>query len=461
MDKATPSVNKTILLVATLATHFFNPFMGAAVNVALKKIGTDLSMSAVGLSWVTMSYLLASVMFLVPFGRLGDTWGRTKMFLYGTIFFAITTFLCAFVPNSTLLITGRFLQGIASAMMTGSLMAIVISAFPPEQRGKVIGLNVSAVYIGSSLAPMIGGLITDALTWRSLFLINASASTLIAVLIIWKLNREWSEIVKEKFDFKGTLLYMISISMLMYGLSKLPELPAILLSLAGIAGLIIFTKVELKIQSPVLNIRLFAGNRVFVLSNLSAIINYAATFSVSFMLSLYLQYVKGMQAREAGLVLVAQPILMAIVASFSGRLSDRKNPRVLAALGMGISAFGLLILSFISSNTTTIYILSGLVVLGIGFGLFSSPNTNVVMGSVDKRVYGTASAILGTMRTSGMMFSMAIASLTIHWFLGESQINATNLPQLISSTKIVFAAFTLLCFMGVYTSLVKEKKLRT
>ncbi len=451
-------VNPTILLVASMATHFFNPFMGAAVNIALKKIGTDFSMSAVGLSWVSMSYLLASVIFLVPFGKLGDTWGRTKMFLYGTILFAIFTLSCAFVPNSTVLIIMRFMQGIAAAMMTSTLMAVVISAFPPEKRGKVIGLNVSSVYIGSSLAPILGGVITDALSWRGLFLINASASTLIAILVIWKLNKELSEPVREKFDFKGAFMYMVSISMLMYGLSKLPEQHAIILTLAGLAGLFVFAKGELKTQFPVLNIRLFTENRVFALSNLSALINYAATFSISFMLSLYLQYAKGMEAREAGLVLVAQPVLMAIVASFSGRLSDKKNPRVLAAIGMAISSLGLLILSFIGSDTSIAYIFFGLTVLGIGFGLFSSPNTNVVMGSVDKKIYGTASAMLGTMRNTGMMFSMAIASLTIHWFLGESQINSSNIPQLITSTKIVFTVFTVLCFAGIFSSLAKVKK---
>jgi MFS family permease len=335
-------------------------------------------------------------------------------------------------------------------------MAIVISAFPPEKRGKVIGLNVSSVYVGSSLAPMIGGIITDALSWRSLFLINATASSLIAILIIWKLNKEWSQTIKEKFDFKGTLLYMLSISMLMYGCSKIPDTYAIILTLGGLAGLFVFAKVELKTQFPILNIRLFTENRVFALSNLSALINYAATFSISFMLSLYLQYVKGMQAREAGMVLVAQPIFMAIVASFSGRLSDKKDPRILTAIGMGISVLGLFMLSFISADTTTIYILVALGVLGFGFGLFSSPNTNVAMGSVDKKVYGTASAVLGTMRSTGMMFSMAIASLTIHLMLGESQINSSNIPQLITSTKIVFAVFTVLCAFGVYTSLARK-----
>ena len=212
-------VNTTLLMLATMATHFFNPFMGAAVNIALKKIGSDFAMSAVQLSWVSMSYLLANAVFLVPFGRLGDIWGKTKMFLYGTIFFALVTFLCAFVPNSSFLIAMRFAQGIASAMMSATLMALVISAFPPEKRGRVIGLNVSSVYLGSSLAPMIGGFLTDALSWRSIFIINAIASILIAALIIFKLNREWSSTVKEKFDWRGSFLYMISISMLMYVLS--------------------------------------------------------------------------------------------------------------------------------------------------------------------------------------------------------------------------------------------------
>jgi len=206
-----------------------------------------------------------------------------------------------------------------------------------------------------------------------------------------------------------------------------------------------------------LNMRLFSQNRVFALSNLSALINYAATFAISFMLSLYLQYAKGMEAREAGMILIAQPTLMAIMASFSGRLSDKMNPRILAALGMGISTIGLFILSFISQETSIGYIIFGLIVLGFGFGLFSSPNTNVVMSSVDKKIYGTASAILATMRSTGMMFSMAIAALSMHLFLGNAKINIQNVPDFISSTKVVFVIFTLLCFVGVFLSLMKKK----
>lgn len=450
-------VNKTVLLIVTMSANFFNPFMGAAVNVALKKIGADFSMSAVGLSWISMSYLLAAAVFLVPLGKLGDTFGRTKLFLYGNILFAIFTLLCGFSTNASMLIVLRFFQGLAAAMMTATAMALVISAFPPNQRGKVIGLNVSAVYVGSSIAPMIGGLLTDTVGWRSIFFINAFTSTVLSLIIVWKLRQEWSETVREKFDIKGSLIYMIAVSMLMIGFSNLPNRYAIFATIAGLFGLYLFVKVEQRTTFPVLDMKLFSRNRVFAFSNLSALINYAATFALSFMLSLYLQYVKGMEAREAGLVLIAQPVMMAIMASFSGRLSDRKDARMLAAMGMGLSAIGLLILSFISVDTSILYLVIGLIILGTGFGLFSSPNTNVIMSSVDKKIYGTASATLATMRNTGMMVSMAIASLTIHLTLGNAAIDEHNMPQFVLSTKIVFIIFTVLCFAGVFTSLVKNK----
>ena len=451
------NANRSILLLATMSSHFLNPFMGSAVNIALKQIGTDFSMSAVGLSWVTMSYLLSGAVFLVPFGKIGDMIGRRKIFLFGTLLFAITTLLCGFSTDASSLIIFRLLQGISSAMMISTNMALIISAFPPEERGKVIGLNVTSVYVGSSVAPVIGGLLTDSMGWRSIFYINGIAALCIAWLIIWKIQKEMPNPIKERFDFKGSLIYMLSISALMYGFSKLPSPHAIALTIAGVLGLLLFMRSQLKTETPMLNMRLFSQNRVFALSNLSALINYAATFAISFMLSLYLQYAKGMEAREAGMILIAQPTLMAIVASFSGRLSDKMNPRILAALGMGISTIGLFILSFISQETSIGYIIFGLIVLGFGFGLFSSPNTNVVMSSVDKKIYGTASAILATMRSTGMMFSMAIAALSMHLFLGNAKINIQNVPDFISSTKVVFVIFTLLCFVGVFLSLIKKK----
>jgi MFS family permease len=406
-----------------------------------------------------MSYLLATYVFLVPFGKISDRLGRVKMFLYSNILFALSALFCAFSFSSEMLIIGRLFQGIAAAGIFATNMAIVISAFEPHERGKMIGLNVMAVYVGLSISPVLGGILTSSWGWRSLFFINAGAVLLIIFLVITKIKAEWIVPSNAKFDFKGTLIYMVSISGLMYGFSHLPSTEAILLTLSGIVGIIIFVKYELKYPNPVFEMQLLFKNKLFAFSNLSAFINYAATFAITFVLSLYLQYVKGLSPKDAGLILIAQPVVMAIVASFSGKLSDTKDPRILASLGMGISAAGLLMLSFVSKDTNYSYIIISLLVLGFGFGMFSSPNTNSIMSSVEKRFLGLASATVATMRTTGMMFSMAVAALSVHVFLGDAKINDGNMHSFMLSMKAVIIAFTFLCIIGVFTSLVGRKNM--
>ena len=458
--KTNNEVNKVVLMAVTMTSSFLNPFMGAAVNIALPRISGEFSMDAVSMSWVTMAYLLASAVFLVPLGKVGDMWGRKKLFLYGNIFFTLATLMCAVSFSGYFLISSRLLQGISSAMMNCTNMAIVISAFPPQERGKVIGLNVSAVYLGLSAAPILGGLLTQSLGWRSLFFINATASFFIVFAIYFKIKAEWIEAKNEKFDWLGTLIYMPSMTALMYGFSKLPSPLAIFFTVAGVAGLVAFVFVEFKNPFPVLNMKLFFQNKIFASSNLSAFINYAATFAVTFVLSLYLQYAKHLTPKEAGMVLITQPVLMALVAVFSGRLSDKINPRWLASSGMAISVIGLLMLAFIERETTQTYIVTALAVLGFGFGLFSSPNTNMVMSSVERKFYGVASATVSTMRTTGMMFSMAIASLSVHVFVGKQQINDTNIESFIHSSQVIFMVFTMLCIVGVFSSFVGKKEIK-
>ncbi len=459
INKESGEVNKVVLMAVTMTSNFFNPLMGAAVNIALPKISGDLSLDAVAMSWVTMAYLLTSAVFLVPLGKIADICGRKKLFLYGNTFLTLASFLCAVAPSGAFLISARLLQGIGSAMMFSTSMAIVISAFPPQDRGKVIGLNVSAVYVGLSAAPVLGGLLTEMLGWRSLFYINATVFSIMSMVIFYKIKAEWIEAENEKFDWNGTIIYMLSMTSLMYGFSKLPDTKAIILTLSGIVGLFIFVKVEIKNPFPVLNMKLFIENKVFASSNLSAFINYAATFAVSFVLSLYLQYAKHLSPKEAGMVLITQPVLMALIAIYSGRLSDKINPRWLASCGMAISVVGLFLLAFLEVDTSLSFIIFALAILGLGFGLFSSPNTNMVMSSVERRFYGVASATVSTMRTTGMMFSMAIASLSVHVFVGNQKINDSNIDRFIHSSKLIFLVFTLLCIAGVFSSLVGKKEL--
>jgi len=239
----------------------------------------------------------------------------------------------------------------------------------------------------------------------------------------------------------------------MYGFSKMPDTIALVMTAVGLIGLYFFIRMELKLTFPVLDVKMFRDNSVYGLSNLSAFINYAATFAVSFVLSLYLQYAKHLTPRETGMLLMMQPVLMALVSVFSGRLSDRFNPKWLASSGMAISVIGLSMLAFLTIDSSNAYILTALGVLGFGFGLFSSPNTNVVMSSVENRHYGVASATLATMRNLGMMFSMAIASLSVHMFIGNRQLGDATITDFMHSSKMIFLLFSVLCLLGVFTSL--------
>jgi MFS family permease len=244
----------------------------------------------------------------------------------------------------------------------------------------------------------------------------------------------------------------------MYGFSKLPGSLALALTIAGVLGLIVFIAWELREKTPVLDIGLFRNNRIFAFSNLAALINYAATFGITFILSLYLQNVKGLNPRDAGLILITQPIVMALVALVSGKLSDRIDSRILSSTGMAIIVAGLISLVFLTTETSHTYLVITLLVLGFGFGMFSSPNTNSVMSSVEKRFLGTASATLGTMRLTGQMFSMAIAAMAIHLFIGNAPISTASIPGFMQSVRVVFIAFAVLCFLGVFASLARGKK---
>jgi len=452
--------NKTVILVVTMVTSFFTPFLGSAVSIALPKITHELSLNSVFMSWVMMSYLLTSAIFLVPFGKLSDMIGRKKMFLMGNIVLTIASLLCALANSGTMLITYRLIQGIGSAMIFSSSMAIVTSAYPPHERGKAIGLNVTAVYLGLSASPLIGGLLTDSLGWRSIFYLNVVAGILIILGILLKMKTEWAEARHEKFDFAGAIIYVISITALMYGFSKLPREYAIILTLTGIAGFIIFVMIEKWTRFPVLNLQLFGQNKVFAFSNLAALINYSATFAVTFILSLYLQYIKGLGAREAGLLLISQPAVMAIAASVSGKLSDKYDSGLLSSIGMTIIVIGITLLIFLDVNTSYTYLIISLLILGLGFGIFSSPNTNAVMGSVDKKFLGIASATVATMRLSGQMISMATAAMIIHVFIGNEKIAPENFHLFIRSINISFIVFAVLCVFGVFASLVRGKNVR-
>ncbi len=448
-------MNKKIILLITTLSSFLAPFMASSVFIGLPSIGSEFSMDAILLSWVSSSYLLAAAIFLVPFGRIADIYGRKKIFKYGILIDIITSLLLVFSFNEMELILLRLLQGIGAAMVFGTGMAILTSVYPPGERGKALGINVAGVYTGLSLGPVIGGFLTQHFGWRSIFISYIPLELIIIVLTLWKVDGEWTDAKGEKLDIAGSMIYGFSLAALMYGFSLLPETKGVWLILVSVIGLAVFFKLELRVKNPVIDMKLFKNNIVFTFSILTALINYSATFAVTFFLSLYLQYVKGFNSEQAGLILVAQPVIMAVFSPFAGRLSDRIEPRIVASIGMAFTTMGLLFLSFLNENTALLLIVGSLILLGLGFALFSSPNTNAVMSSVEKRFYGVASAALGTMRLIGQMLSMGIAMIIFAIFMGRVEITPEYYLPFLKSMNIAFIIFSVLCFAGIFASLAR------
>ncbi|MGA3084897.1 MAG: MFS transporter [Thermodesulfobacteriota bacterium] len=450
------AVKRTVLTIACLSA-FIVPFIGSSVNIALPTIGKEFKIDAVTLGWVPTSYLLASAMFLLPFGRIADIYGRKKIFLAGTVIYTIGSLFCALSLSGLMLIACCVIQGIGSAMTFGTSMAILTSVFPTEERGRAIGITTASVYSGLSLGPFLGGFLTQHLGWRSVFYFNVPFGLMVIVLVLWQLKGEWAEARGERVDLPGSIVYALTLLLVMYGLSLLPAGSGIGLIGVGAIGVIGFFFLEARNSSPILNVQIFRHNPVFTFSNLAAFIHYSSTFAVTFLMSLYLQYIKGLNAQSAGIILISQPLMMTAFSPLAGRLSDRIEPKVIASLGMACTCAAIFLLSFIGNKTGLPYIIFTLLSLGFGFALFSSPNTNAVMSSVEKHDYGVASGTMGTMRLIGQMFSMGMAMMIFSMVIGKVSITPFLYPLFLRSLKIALVINGSLCFIGIFLSLARGK----
>jgi MFS family permease len=371
--------------------------------------------------------------------------------------FSIGNVLCGLSPSAFFLILSRTLSGLGSAMIFGTSMAILTAVFQPHERGKAFGINTAVVYFALASGPFLGGMIIEYWNWQSLFFITGILGALVLVYGIFCLKDEWIESKGETFDYLGSIIYAIGLFSLIFGFSRLPETSAFLLIIMGFSAFTGFVLYELRHRQPVFNVRIFSGNKIFGLSSVSALINYASTSAVAFMMSLYLQYVRGFDARDAGLILISQAIVQSLVSLYAGRLSDKFNPSMLATSGMGIIVAGLAGFIFITISTPVWLLIALLVVLGAGFGLFSSPNTNVIMGSVEKKYLGQASATMGTMRLTGQAFSMGIAAMAISLFVGNKVITPELIPNFMKSLHVTFLICAVLCIAGTYASSFRTK----
>jgi EmrB/QacA subfamily drug resistance transporter len=420
--------------------YLIAPLGMAAVNVAIPSLAQDLAASAVKIGWLPTVYILSSVAFMLPAGKLADIYGRKKVYVLGLTLNAATALFSSLVSDIDWLLFWRFMQGVAGAMIFGTGIAIVGSVVPANRRGRALGIVASCVYVGLTLAPAVGGILTETLGWRSVFYFQVPLVIGLVLFVQLALKGEWKQDNASRFDFKGSALFMLFTASFVYGLSKPTELiglTALLLS--------VFFLHQSKSSKPLIRVQLFKESRVFSLSLTTSFFMYSSNFAILFLLSLYLQYVQNYTPSEAGTILLVQAFAMAILAPFAGKLADRFEPRLVATAGCFIVAIGFVALNQLSETTSAEFITLALVLNGIGFGLFSTPNNSAIMGSVDKQEVGVASASMNLSRTVGNLFGMSLVNLMIHHFIGNVQISSSMKPELMLT--ILSALQVSLCFV--------------
>jgi len=424
------------------------------VTLAIPDISETYQASASLMGWVVNSFLLTSALFLLPFGRLADIVGRKKLFIPGLLLFCVFTYLCAFARTVEIFILFRVLQGISTALIFSTATALLASAYPPEERGKVLGISIAVVYFGLSIGPAAGGFLIFSFGWTSIFLTSATLCLIFFLLAAIAMKGDWTGDKGKPFDWKGSIIYMVGLAAFLYGLSSLSEHWTFgLIMLGGLLLLFFFVRHELRSEHPLLPLRLLSKNRVFAFCSMATLCNYSATFAKTFLMSIYLQSVLNFDSRAAGIVLLVQPIVMALIAPYAGSLSDRVDPKKLSPWGMAISTISLIIFSFLGINTPVYLIVAVLIFGGIGFGLFSSPTSNSIMGSVDKEMYGMASSALASLRMIGQSISMALAALVLGSVVGSVQLALVPPEQLLTAIRVAFAIFSVICLLGVVSLL--------
>ena len=400
------------LLALTSVGAFMAPLDGSIVSVALPVMGKDLHLSFTAAVWVSAAFLLTTAVLLIPAGRLADQHGRVRYYLIGIAIFTVASVMCAVSMNDTWLIVSRIIQGAGAAFMGATSAAIVTAVFPPNERGRALGINVMAVYIGLTVGPPLGGFIVDAVGWRWIFLINLPVGIIVLLWGWFMLPRSESE-GGPRLDWVGSLLLGAFLVCLLVPLTFSVQWgwgsPATIGLLAlSVASFVAFVVHERRVESPILNLDLVLKNRLFAAANTAALLNYMALYGIGLLTAIFLELVQGRSASLSGWLLLSQPLLMAALSPLSGRLSDRIGSRVLATGGMVAIAGGMVLLAFISATAPLWHVAGALVVVGLGMAAFSAPNTSAVMGSVRRDQLSQASAFLSTMRTSGQALSVAL-----------------------------------------------------
>jgi EmrB/QacA subfamily drug resistance transporter len=449
--------NWWVLVTVGLGT-FMSALDGSVVNTLLPVLGRALGTSVAGIEWVTTVYLLVISGLLLSVGRAGDLFGHKRFYLAGFVVFVVGSALCGLARSAGLLIALRALQALGASMLMATGPAILTRSFPMTMRGRALGALGTFTYLGLTVGPSFGGWLAGAYGWPSVFYINVPVGVVAILLAMRSVADDRAERREESFDFMGAALFTIGLVALLVALNQghawgWTSALTVGLIVASAAVLVLFVRAELHRDDPMLDLSLFRG-RVFSAATASALLNYACVYSVLFVLPFLLIQGRGLSASEAGVVLTAQPIVMAVVAPVSGTMSDRLGSRGLATAGMLVLGIGLVLLALLVTHASLGAIAGALAVVGLGVGTFVSPNNSALMGAAPMHRQGIASGVLATARNVGMVLGVGFAGAVFTTVLSRASTPATGLP---AAVKASLLAAAVLAAVGTVLSALRPK----
>ena len=447
---------ETYIILISFLTSFFGVFLSNGIIIGVPAIAKDFAMNNVIQNWIPTIFFLVMAVFTVPAGQISGKFGVKKSLLIGVAVFLIGSVGAALSFSTESFMLFRIIQGASVAFVNVSAMAMVVSAVKPQNRGKALGFTVTGVYLATSLSPVICGFLVYNLGWRSIFYVVIPFLVLCIIVMILKIPQEWKTYEHDAIDKFGSVLYAIGILLFIYGFTNLINETGVILTVIGIILLVVFAAWELRQTSPVFNMKLFKNTK-FTSSNIAALCSYLAIMVVTTILNYHFQYVRGWNAQTAGLILIVTPIIMAILAPNTGKLSDRIHPQKLAAAGMAIASVALFILVFLSKDMPVYIVVLAMILQGIGMGLFSSPNMNAIMSSVPPKDAPTASASQATMRTIGQTMSLGLLTLIFALVMGNLPLSTQYADMIVQASQTICTISMCACILSIFASLVGIK----
>ncbi len=447
-----------IILFAVCAAQFLMPFMVAGVNSVLPDMGESTGASAHELSLVSTYYILGLVVAQLTAGRMGDIWGRRKIFLLGAALFAVTNICIGFLDNIHIIQFLRMFQGLGAAMFSATGLGILAVAAPQGKRNQYIAYSATCIYVGIACGPPVAGFIGEHLGWNWLFWGTGSAGVLTWSFMRFAVHEEWREAQGEPFNWKDAFIYALGMGSIALGSSVLKNstLGGGVLMLVGGCLVALYVWQELRADYPLLDVRLLMQNRVFALSALAAFINYSAIFGMVLFFSLYLQVVRGISVGDAGLYLSIQFLAQALISSYSGRFVTKYGGGKTSAVGIALCGVGLCVSAFLDRESSMTFFMAAQVCLGVGIGLFAAPNTSVILESVDKAHLGQAASVVGTVRTTGALVNTSIITITFGYFLGNAPVDTSNIDAFLQCMQMDLLFFGFLNLVAIAFALSRE-----